>query len=174
MADTLVKKPKLIVGTQSQVEAEMGANDIGFATDVEFYTKAETDALFNGKADRNLLNTTDNVDIVVESQLPTAENNYTWYRKYKSGWVEQSGRWTGSMSLGKYQTVTASVTLPIEMASSEYYSEAWCNQNNNVKPNCGYGSAANTSTVLKVNVKELINTATTIERIDWYVCGKAA
>lgn len=30
-------------------------------------------------------------DWVVESQLPTAENNYTWYRKYKSGWVEMGG-----------------------------------------------------------------------------------
>ena len=32
-----------------------------------------------------------NADYVVESQLPTAENNYTWYRKYKSGWAEQGG-----------------------------------------------------------------------------------
>ena len=31
------------------------------------------------------------IDYVVESQLPTAENNYTWYRLYKSGWVEQGG-----------------------------------------------------------------------------------
>ena len=31
------------------------------------------------------------VDYVVESQYPTAENNYTWYRLYKSGWVEQGG-----------------------------------------------------------------------------------
>lgn len=31
------------------------------------------------------------VDYVVESQLPTAQNNYTWYRLYKSGWVEQGG-----------------------------------------------------------------------------------
>jgi hypothetical protein len=43
MADTLVKNPKLIVGTQAQVSAEMGQNDIGFATDIEFYTKAEVD-----------------------------------------------------------------------------------------------------------------------------------
>lgn len=43
MADTLVKKPKLIVGTQSQVKAEMGDNDIGFATDIEFYNKTEID-----------------------------------------------------------------------------------------------------------------------------------
>lgn len=47
MADTLVKKPKLIVGTQSQVEAEMGANDIGFATDIEFYTAKQIDELLS-------------------------------------------------------------------------------------------------------------------------------
>lgn len=47
MADTLVKKPKLIVGTQSQVEAEMGDNDIGFATDIKFYTAKEVDDLLS-------------------------------------------------------------------------------------------------------------------------------
>lgn len=31
------------------------------------------------------------IDYVIESQLPTSENNYTWYRLYKSGWVEQGG-----------------------------------------------------------------------------------
>ncbi|MBR4419679.1 MAG: hypothetical protein IKT32_02250 [Clostridia bacterium] len=53
----------------------------------------------------------DNIDYVVASQMPTAGNNYTWYRKYKSGWVEQ-----GSSRSGK-----GAVTLPITMAD-EYYS----------------------------------------------------
>ena len=26
-------------------------------------------------------------DYVIAWQTPTAENNYTWYRKYKNGWV---------------------------------------------------------------------------------------
>ena len=69
--------------------------------------------LFNGKADRNLLNTTDNVDIVIESQLPTA-SNYTWYRKYKSGWVEQGGYIAVS---GQQNTP---ITLPVEMADTNY------------------------------------------------------
>ena len=60
-------------------------------------------------ADRDLMNTTDNVDIVIESQLPTADNGYTWYRKYKSGWVEQGG-------YAKHGTVT----LPIEMIDAHY------------------------------------------------------
>lgn len=33
----------------------------------------------------------DAADYVIAWQTPTAENNYTWYRKYKSGWVEQGG-----------------------------------------------------------------------------------
>ena len=70
--------------------------------------------LSNGKADRNLLNTTDNVDIVIESQFPTADNGYTWYRKYKSGWVEQGGI--------KLQNTDSKqdLSLPIEMSGPTY------------------------------------------------------
>ena len=50
---------------------------------------AITEAL-NDKADRNLNNTEPlMVDYIVEQQLPTADNNYVWYNKYKSGRVEQ-------------------------------------------------------------------------------------
>lgn len=34
-------------------------------------------------------------DYVIAWQMPTSENNYTWYRKYRSGWVEQGGRLSG-------------------------------------------------------------------------------
>lgn len=39
------------------------------------------------------LNTRTNglLDYVVASQLPSAANGYLWYRKYKSGWIEQGG-----------------------------------------------------------------------------------
>ena len=46
-------------------------------------------------------------DYVIAWQSPTAENNYTWYRKYRSGWVEQGGRLSGR-----------SVTFPIKFTSS--------------------------------------------------------
>lgn len=36
------------------------------------------------------------IDYVVETQIPTASNNYTWYRLYKSGWVEQGGKTPGT------------------------------------------------------------------------------
>ena len=50
-------------------------------------------------------------DYVVCYQKPNSSNNYTWYRLYKSGWIEQGGK-----------TTTASTyTLPIEMADTNYY-----------------------------------------------------
>ena len=47
---------------------------------------------------------------IVKVQEPTAENNYTWYRLYADGWVEQGG----------YGKNTA-ITLPIEMALATQY-----------------------------------------------------
>ena len=67
--------------------------------------------LFNQKADLNLSNTASNIDFVVERQEPTAGNNYTWYRKYKSGWVEQGGV---ILNAG---TGAHAITIPVEMAS---------------------------------------------------------
>ena len=41
-----------------------------------------------------------NAHKVIDFQEPTAANNYTWYRKYADGWVEQGGIWTGTLSAG--------------------------------------------------------------------------
>ncbi len=51
--------------------------------------------MFDNKVDLPTGKAQSDVDLVIESQLPTAENNYTWYRKYKSGWVEQGGTLSG-------------------------------------------------------------------------------
>lgn len=58
-------------------------------------------------------------DYVIASQNPTAENGYTWYRKYKSGWVEQGGRIKGgfAQSIG-WNTKT--VSLPVPMNDNSY------------------------------------------------------
>ena len=55
-------------------------------------------------------------DYVIESQMPTALNNYTWYRKYKSGWVEQGGRLPAESS-----ATNVTVYLPIEMSDNNYF-----------------------------------------------------
>ena len=58
-------------------------------------------------------------DYVVEWQAPNAGNNYTWYRKYKSGWVEQGGL-VAPIGTG-WQTSGTTIILPIEMANDKYY-----------------------------------------------------
>jgi hypothetical protein len=61
------------------------------------------------------------VDFVIESQIPNASNNYTWYRLYKSGWVEQGGWFVGTAS------ATAKViTLPITMSDTNYSGYGFC------------------------------------------------
>ena len=47
---------------------------------------------------------------VTAFQAPTAQNNYTWYRKYADGWVEQGGRANGNKT----------VSLPITMSDANY------------------------------------------------------
>ena len=59
--------------------------------------------------------TTGMLDYVIESQTPTAENNYTWFKKYKSGWVEQGGFVAASAG-----STACSITLSIEMSSNVY------------------------------------------------------
>ena len=69
--------------------------------------------LFNGKVDLDFGNTT-MIDYVVEKQDPTSSNNYTWYRKYKSGWVEQ-----GQSRVAAADQVVQ-ITFPVEMADTYY------------------------------------------------------
>lgn len=53
-------------------------------------------------------------DYVTESQLPTANNNYTWFRKHASGWIEQGGKSVTTSGNPKQ------IMLPIEMANTNY------------------------------------------------------
>ena len=121
--------------------------------------------LFNGKADVDLGNVPANYDYVVESQSPTASNGYTWYRKYKSGWVEQGGTAASGSS---------SVTFPVEFANTGYYFNANLTAGGNASTghiiSSGYGT---TSCTLKEGqyqtaARALTNTA------KWFACGMAA
>ena len=65
-------------------------------------TKAELQAVDSSKADTALSNVLANIDYVVESQVLS---DGSWYRKYKSGWVEQGGQ-TPTVAGGSTTTVT--------------------------------------------------------------------
>ena len=59
------------------------------------------------------------IDYVIEYQLPTSSNNYTWYRLYKSGWIEQGGLATipSRTNTGSSQV---SVVFPVSMSDTNY------------------------------------------------------
>lgn len=60
------------------------------------------------------------VDTLVAFQAPTASNNYTWYRKYASGWVEQ-GCLACYLPAQEANTVaSAGFNFPIAMLSTAY------------------------------------------------------
>ena len=62
------------------------------------------------------VNTLKSYDYVVDWQIPTSANDYMWYRKYKSGWVEQGG-----IVFPTTSTATrVSVALPITMRNNVY------------------------------------------------------
>ena len=56
--------------------------------------------------------------IVVEFQAPTADNGYTWYRKYADSWVEQGGRALVPATNG-LSSSSVNVTLPVPIATPE-------------------------------------------------------
>lgn len=70
----------------------------------------------NDKTDRDLMNvdTGNGADAVVEYQMPSLSNNYTWYRKYASGWVEQGGY------IATSSDVERTIVLPITMDDVYY------------------------------------------------------
>lgn len=59
---------------------------------------AEFQQGLSGKADTNLGNVASNLDYVVESYSDASGN---WYRKYKSGWLEQGGYGKGNITFLK-------------------------------------------------------------------------
>ena len=60
------------------------------------------------------------IDPVVAFQRPTAENGYTWYRKYASGWVEQGGKTTTFTNTANGTSDNKTVVLPITMLDANY------------------------------------------------------
>lgn len=107
-------------------------------------------------------------DYVVESQLPTAQNNYTWYRKYKSGWVEQGGVGTQSGST----SVTATITFPVAMADTNYVvSFAGRGSNTSGGSAAGVQYTDESTTGMKIYTG---NAATSYTKYCWEIKGVAA
>ena len=59
------------------------------------------------------------VQVLIAVQRPTAENGYTWYRKWSDGWVEQGGYLT-AQTVSAGNSANQSLTFPITMQDINY------------------------------------------------------
>ena len=105
----------------------------------------------NDKTDRDMRNVdnTAGADAVIEYQVPTTDNDYTWYRKYKSGWVEQGGSKTSGGS-GNH-----TIDLPVTMSDTAFWAQVT------------RSSGASTTT----NVNVWVRTPTLTNQITVYTSG---
>lgn len=83
-----------------------------FTQDAIINTAGVTTEVLNTKADADAVVAKGHE--VIEFQVPTAANNYSWYRKYADGWVEQGGKCSIS------QDTKTTVTMPIKMTDTNY------------------------------------------------------
>ncbi|MEE1029647.1 MAG: hypothetical protein UIC65_01350 [Alphaproteobacteria bacterium] len=122
--DTIVSD--LIFNSMSQAEfnAQMQAETLD---PNQFYlTPDTTQSQLNDKADiatvdaiRSRVTALEGYDYVVAEQKPNASNNYTWYKKYKSGWVEQGGQVAVAKQAAN-TILSTDVSLPIIMSNAAY------------------------------------------------------
>ena len=133
--------------------------------DIDFGQLSEA---LNDKADTDLRNvdTTAKADAVIDYQEPTSANNWTWYRKYKSGWVEQGGWFLGTST-----NVAKTITLPIEMMDTNYsgYGIVSCNS----ATDSGNATSSRT-TFIPTSTTQITLSQTNGWRTNWRVSGMAA
>lgn len=134
----------------------------------------EITEVLNDKTDRNLLNvdTTSGADVVIEYMTPTAQNGYTWYRKYKSGWVEQGGIYDNGPSV---QTASVNVSLAIEMQNTSYTLVVTPSRGDviNSSTSMMFGTHSKTTTGFSITWLG-VNASDTVQSASWHVCGMAA
>lgn len=98
---------------------------------------------------------------IIAKQDPTSENDYTWYRKYADGWVEQGGRFN--------RAGAQRVTMPIEMADVDAYNL----QLTSVDRYQYAASGSRTTTTFTVITGD-DSTSNNDAVVNWRVCGYAA
>jgi hypothetical protein len=105
-----------------------------------------------------------NAHKVIAFQAPTAENNYTWYRKYADGWVEQGGMVTETSTVAQ-----KSIVFPVEMADTNYNLQVTLITDTNSNNPTYYAVGARTKSATGFTCYAAANFTK-----DWKVCGMAA
>ena len=110
---------------------------------------------------------------VIAFQAPTAGNNYTWYRKYADGWVEQGGV-TGAITVAGNSGTNTDVILPITMADTHYNIYT-------TRINGGSGFAQTelnasvlTSASIRINIWNNVSSSASAGSVSWEVKGMYA
>lgn len=130
-------------------------------------TKADLAVVDQSKADTALSNVLANIDYVVESKLPTTDDP-TWYRVWKSGWVEQGGKTT---SVGF--DISFAITLPKTMLNGDYI--ALTNYENTKQTDAILTHVmTKTTTTLTVATRRVESAASGTRYIIWEVKGQGA
>ena len=120
----------------------------------------------NDKVDRDNRNVdnTAGADAVVEYQAPDPNNDYKWYRKYKSGWVEQGGIVTETSTVAQ-----KSIVFPVEMADANYNLQVTLVTDTNSNSPTYYAVGARTKSATGFTCYAAANFTK-----DWKACGMAA
>lgn len=132
-----------------------------------FYVGEFTQTAIENTAGLNAELFNDKVDIghqVIDFQAPTAQNNYTWYRKYADGWVEQGGTCVSSSTQNQF-----AVTYPVEMADANYNLQVTIVTDTNSNAPTYYAVGARTKSATGFTCY-MSNNITK----DWRICGMAA
>ena len=108
-----------------------GAVEASVAQAQEFMTA------LSGKANTDLSNVSSNIDYIVESKV---NSNGSWYRKYKSGWLEQGG-----IGLTVSADGTKTVTL-IKPFKDTKYIVNWLDQDGSTNTSSGTRGISNKTT----------------------------
>jgi len=140
------------------------------STDLEI-TKVAQDLA--DKANRSLTNTADNVDFVVESY---SDENGNWYRKFKSGWLEQGGVLP---VLSKAANKVVSLLKPFATKKYTVLTQNYHNGDTiNVNSQFGSHSVGRFSvfnfTATSFNVYYGFSSKDGLEQKIWYACGQGA
>lgn len=149
MADTFVKNPVLLVGEKDEVVAQMGENDLGVATDVEFYTKQEVDDLVAQRGGASL-------PILLSVLSDHLLNDISWLRADTFSWQ------SGDVYVAAYNHLADDVNAGINRV--EWRTDGTVNicYTRNINPQVGDSVYSDTSLTTEIGVVEATGSGITV------------
>lgn len=105
-------------------------------------------------------------DYVIATQLPSSENNWKWYRKYKSGWVEQGGFLPNKSGSGTIQLIIPLTSAPAVVSFVPVNNSGTPWASGQANPEYNYSASSGTAIAYVVNDGR--------QQMFWWAAGIAA